>query len=83
MNKREKIILIVLGVLVVICLVVFFLFNNDNKNNSNNDNKNNLVLDGEYVFVTNMSYKTMANDGGSHVDIYYEVDLKNNKVIKK
>ncbi len=35
------------------------------------------------MFFTNMSYKTMANDGGSHVDIYYEVDLKNNKVIKK
>lgn len=83
MNKREKIILIVLGVLVVICLVVFFLFNNDNKNNSNNDNKNNLVLDGEYVFVTNMSYKTMANDGGNHVDIYYEVNLRNNVVVKK
>ena len=80
MKKSEKVLLIILGVLVVICLGVFFIFKNNDKNNND---KNNLVLDGDYVFVTNMGNKTMMNDGGSHTDIYYDVDLKNNKVVKK
>ena len=74
MKKREKIFLIVLGVLVVICLTVFFLFKNE---------KDDFDITNGYIFVTDTALKTMLKDGGSHTDIYYEVDLKNNKVTKK
>lgn len=73
MKKSEKILLIILGVLIVICLSVFFVFKVMNKNSAKYD----------YVFVTDMAIKTMLNDGGTHTDIYYEVDLKNNSVVKK
>ena len=73
MKKSEKILLIILGVLIVICLSVFFIFKIMNKNSVKYD----------YVFVTDMAIKTMLNDGGTHTDIYYEVDLKNNSVVKK
>ena len=73
MKKSEKILLIILGILIVICLSVFFVFKVMNKNSAKYD----------YVFVTDMAIKTMLNDGGTHTDIYYEVDLKNNSVVKK
>ena len=36
----------------------------------------------QYTIITNMKSQTMLNDGGSHTNVYYEIDLLNNEIIK-
>lgn len=35
-----------------------------------------------YKIITDFQYKTLQNDGGSHINVYYQVNLKKNKIIK-
>jgi len=37
---------------------------------------------GKYIIITDSRYNTLQNDGGSHSDIYYEIDLNKNEVKK-
>ena len=39
-----------------------------------------LDTDNKYLFQTNEHFMTMQNDGGSHVDRYYQIDLDKRKV---
>lgn len=36
----------------------------------------------KYTIITDMKWKTMQNDGGSHTNIYYQLDLDNNAITK-
>lgn len=36
----------------------------------------------KYIVTTNMRFLTMQNDGGSHSNLYYQIDLDENKVTK-
>lgn len=36
----------------------------------------------KYIVKTNTRWLTMQNDGGSHTDIYYQIDLDNNTISK-
>ena len=40
------------------------------------DNKN------KYTIITDLIWKTMQNDGGSHSSLYYQIDLDNNIISK-
>ena len=68
--KKNKI--IILSICVVLLVVVLFLFI---FGKSKTDNK--------YIIQTDMKWLTMHNDGGSHTNIYYEVDFNKNIVVKK
>ena len=35
-----------------------------------------------YKIVTDFQYKTLQKDGGSHINIYYKINLSENKIIK-
>lgn len=35
-----------------------------------------------YKIITDFQYKTLQNDGGSHINVYYQVNLEKNKIIK-
>lgn len=36
-----------------------------------------------YTFVTDYKYQTLVEDNGSYISLYYEVNLNNNKIVKK
>ncbi len=36
----------------------------------------------KYIVITNTKYLTMQNDGGSHTNIFYEIDLDTNNITK-
>lgn len=36
-----------------------------------------------YTFVTDYKYQTLIEDNGSYISLYYEVNLNNNKIVKK
>ena len=36
----------------------------------------------KYKIVTDEKYKTLSNDGGSHINIYYKVDFSDNTITK-
>ena len=46
------------------------------------DYKFELDNENKYLIVTDFQCKTMMNDGGSHTNIYYNIDLENNIVQK-
>lgn len=72
MNKRA----IIFSILLVICLVILAILcvlNNKKFNIDSND---------KYIFTTYLKYITLQNDGGSHTNQYYQVDLKN-KIVNK
>ena len=39
------------------------------------------LSENKYIMVTDSKFKTLRNDGGSHTDIYYEIDFEKNKFI--
>lgn len=45
-------------------------------------NKFELDNENKYILTTNMKWLTMRNDGGSHDDVYYQIDLNTN-IVKK
>lgn len=41
-----------------------------------------LDTDNKYILHTDERFLSMQNDGGSHTDLYFEIDLDNNKITK-
>ena len=41
-----------------------------------------LDSENKYIVITDAKLKTLQNDGGSHVNIYYQIDLDNNLISK-
>lgn len=63
--------IIVLSIFFV-CIVCIFLFGVTEKTKKENEEM--------YTIITDMKWKTMQNDGGSHTSLYYEIDIKNKEV---
>lgn len=42
----------------------------------------NLDNENKYEVITDMRYKTMLNDGGSHTNVYYQIDFEHDIAIK-
>lgn len=59
-------------IIIVLALAYYF-----KKASDEFDSKN------KYLFFTDESLKTSTNDKDGHIDIYYDIDLRKNKVIKK
>ena len=73
MSKKYNTKNIILGIgLIVIVITVFYLliFNKDHLEQS------------KYRIETDIKWLTMQNDGGSHTNVYYDVDFDNNIIIK-
>lgn len=89
---KRKIVLVVLFILLMLALL--FIANimiNKKQGYTTSDfvkekdyTKSDFVLDNEnkYQITTSMKFMTMRNDGGSHTNLYYQIDLNENKVIK-
>jgi len=78
---KKKIIL----TMIVVILITFLIFIVNKVINKEQDYiKSDFVLDSnnKYKITTNMKWMTMRNDGGSHTNTYYQIDLNENKVIK-
>lgn len=73
MNKKS--IIIVLVTVIIVIAIAFgatmAIYKGKDKNNDIN-----------YTIITNSRWLTMLNDGGSHTNIYYEIDLENQNVNK-
>lgn len=41
------------------------------------------ISDSSYIVTTNIRWKTMQNDGGSHTNVFYIIDMDTGSVIKK
>lgn len=79
MNKKSRLFKIVVPSIILIFLIIVaiylaFLNKSDYSFELNNKNK--------YKIETDMQWRTMQNDGGSHTNIYYNVDLNKNIISK-
>lgn len=79
MGKKSKIFIGVLVVLVVIAIAIALYFSF-----CNNTEEATFKLDSEnkYKIQTTMKWLTMQNDGGSHTDVYYNLDFDANLITK-
>ena len=77
MSKNSKWIKIAIGIVLILFIgIIVYNFIGTNKEDTKLDNTN------AYIVITDYRCQTMQNDGGSHTDIYYEIDLENNNVNK-
>jgi len=69
--KNSKVIIggLLVVLIAIIVAIVLLLPKKDNKIN-------------KYIIVTDYRFITMLNDGGSHTNVYYEIDLKSG-IVKK
>ena len=74
---KKNITKIIIGIILVVIVTIVFNFVYDR-------NQPKMVLDSanKYIIETDFGFDTMMNDGGSHTDIYYEIDL-DEKIVKK
>lgn len=75
--KQNKLFIIPISIVLIVLILIFlgnYFLNSQNKFKLDSDNK--------YQIITDVRYKTMRNDGGSHTDIYYEIDLDSSTVTK-
>lgn len=85
MNEKVKILSIILSIIIIGVIIGQAILKSEH-NNSKIDLENyTFKLDNElkYKVQTDLKYMTMLNDGGSHINEYYEIDLINNVVSKK
>lgn len=68
MNKKTGIIALILIVAALGAIITLIIFKNKESIS--------------YEVITNMRFKTMLNDGGSNTSVYYQMDLKDNKITK-
>ena len=91
--KKNRKILIIISILIIIAIIIMLLIYNNKKNsneysnsvlNSNSEEYSNFTLDSDskYILTTNAKILTMQNDGGSHMNDYYQIDFDNNQVTK-
>jgi len=86
--KNKKVIgIILLAILIVGLMVIGYLKFSKNNDYIYKEEKNieEFIIDNEnkYLIRTNDQFMTMQNEGGSHVDTYYEIDLAKKASIKK
>ena len=76
--KKKILIFAIVSVLIVSGIIVLTLIN------KNKYIQSNFVLDNEnkYIVTTNTKWMSMQNDGGSHTNIYYQIDLNEKSIIK-
>ncbi len=76
--KNNKKILIIISILVIVAIIIALLIYNKKNEYSN------FILDSDskYILTTNTKILTMQNDGGSHMNNYYQIDFDNNQIIK-
>ena len=76
MKKSKKIIITILSIICIIFIVIigYKIYEYCTEFHLDNANK--------YLVTTDTKFLTMRNDGGSHEDIYYGIDLENRQVIK-
>lgn len=76
--KNNKKILIIISILVIVAITIALLIYNKKNEYSN------FILDSDskYILTTNTKILTMQNDGGSHMNNYYQIDFDNNQIIK-
>lgn len=77
---RKNILIIVLIILIIV--VVLALIFKPNVQSVTQAEEFNLDNEYKYIITTSASKFSMQNDGGSHTNIYYLVDLNINKVTK-
>ena len=76
MKKSKKIIITILSIICIIFIVIigYKIYEYCTEFHLDNANK--------YLVTTDTKFLTMRNDGGSHEDIYYGIDLNKRKVTK-
>ena len=78
--KKKVLLLILIIVIVIIGLIVA----KGIKDKKQSYTKSDFTLDNDnkYEIITSAKMMTMKNDGGSHTNIYYQIDFNENQVIK-
>lgn len=66
---KKRIWIIIISVVLLLGLGLTTIFLKRNLTEFKLDRKS------RYIVITDMKYMTMANDGGSHTNLYYEIDL--------
>ena len=69
--KNNKKILIIISILVIVAIIIALLIYNKKNEYSN------FILDSDskYILTTNTKILTMQDDGGSHMNNYYQIDM--------
>ncbi len=89
--KKNILLKVILGTCVLISLVAGIVGLKENitekdlkaiKVESITSVENENFTDYDYKITTDTRLKTLQNDGGSHVNVYYTVDFKNNLIVK-
>lgn len=90
-RKRDTFLTVLVGISIVSVILGLVLAiykgNPDIKNNTEmvegyDDSNFKLDSDNKYIIHDDTSILSMENDGGSHTDVYYEIDLNKNNVSK-
>ena len=78
--KKNKKILIIISILIIIAIMIMLII----YNKKNSEEYSNFTLDSDlkYILTTNAKIFTMQDDGGSHINDYYQIDFDNNQVTK-
>ena len=78
--KKNKKILIIISILIIIAIIIMLII----YNKKNSEEYSNFTLDSDlkYILTTNAKIFTMQDDGGSHINDYYQIDFDNNQVTK-
>ncbi len=78
--KKNKRILIIISILIIIAIIIMLII----YNKKNSEEYSNFTLDSDlkYILTTNAKIFTMQDDGGSHINDYYQIDFDNNQVTK-
>lgn len=84
---KNKILIVTTVIALIVAAIIIAISVNGNKeeNESKVDyNKSSFVIDNEnkYIFTTSDILLTMQWDGGSHINIYYEIDFNENIIVK-
>lgn len=89
--KKSILTKIIVGTCVGISFVVAFVALKDTlkekeikdiKVESITKDKNEDFVNYDYKIITDNRFRTLQNDGGSHVNVYYTIDFKNNLIVK-
>lgn len=76
--------IIIASVLIIIVVLLIFIVNIFMNKTQETNKSTHFILDSEnkYEITTNTKWMTMRNDGGSHTNVYYQIDFNENKVTK-
>ena len=78
MKKKKRNIIIIISSVIIVCIILLIFYINilNGHSSFNLDNQN------KYIVKTDSRYTTLQNDGGTHSDIYYEIDF-DKKIVEK